>query len=176
MSRLKSLRVLVRVRKRRGQALDDAVTAATRAHEEAKTVEQTALGGVQLALAAEAAERRKLSMMMDCGQTFDVNMMQARRHMIDVMQGKVVEAQAEVQRCAAETARMAQAVRDRRSDAARNRQKVDALGNDIKQVLVLRQQAEDDEQDEEAEETAISRMIAATRAAAAQAEIEALAS
>lgn len=166
MSRMRALRVLVKVRQRRGQALDDAVTAAQRTHAAAQTTEHAAGDQVQSALSAEDDARLKLAQMLDIGQTFDVTTMTARQHQIGVMTGKVVEAQGELERCNAETAVCLQDVRARRAETARNRQKIEAMQNDIKKLLAAKQQLEDDEQDEEAEEAAISRMIATARQAA----------
>ena len=171
MSRMRALKSLVKVRQRRGEALDQAVTGAVRTHEDAKATEQDACDQVESAQSAEDAVRRKLSEMLDVGQTFDANMITVREHQITVMAGKVVEAQGEVERCAAEAERCMQEVRAKRAEAARNRQKIDAMKGDIAKLLAERQQAEDDEQDEEAEEAAISRLIANARQAAEAAQV-----
>ena len=171
MTRIRALRSLVKVRQRRGEALDDAVTSAMRTHDEALAVEQEASDQVETARSAEDAARRKLAEMLDVGQTFDVNTMTSREHHVSVMAGKVVEARSEVERCAAETARCMQEVRAKRAEAARNRQKIDAMKGDIAKILAERQQAEDDDQDEESEEAAISRLIATSRQAAEAARV-----
>jgi chromosome segregation ATPase len=167
MNKVRALRILVRVRRRRGQALDDAVMAAVRAHEASQAAEQLAGEQVQAAVAAVDAARFRLAAMMDSGQIIDVTAMTGRQHQVEAMAGKVGEAEAELQRCAADTARCRQDVKARRDAVSRNRQKIDALDEDIQRLLRERQQSEDDQQDEEAEEAAIGRMIAA---AAAQVE------
>ena len=169
MNQLRALRVLVKVRVRRGVALEEAVALAQRTHAAAQASEDQAREAVDAALANEGAARHKLAQMLDAGQTFNVTSMEARQNQIDIMVGLTVTARADVERCSADVANCAQQLRDRRADVARNKQKIQAMQNDIKRLLEERQQAEDDQQDEEAEEAAIGRMVAANRQGAEQA-------
>jgi hypothetical protein len=173
MNRLRALRVLLGVRERRGKALDDAVTEALRVHEAALATEREAGTRQQAAQQREAGARARLSDMLEPGRSFDAVSLEARRCQVEIMVGQVAEARQDTERCAADTARCQDLVRQRRADVARNRQKIGTLHDDIARLLAERQRAADDDQDEEAEEGAISRMIAATRQAAEAAELAA---
>lgn len=168
MNQLRALRVLTKVRQRRGVALDEAVAQAQQTHAAALATEAQAREAVDAALVNEAAARHKLVQMLDAGQTFNATSMAARQNQIEVMAGLVVTARAVVERCSVEVVNCMQQLRERRADVARNKQKIQAMQSDIKRLLDERQQAEDDQQDEEAEEAAIGRMVAAARQGAEQ--------
>ncbi len=158
-NRTRALKVLVGVRERRGRTLEEAVDAALAQQAEARDVEQVAQRALVDVLAAEAGERAKLLSLTDAGCTFDINTLLLREHVAETMKGKVALQQQDVERCGAAVAKCTQAVRERRSDVARNRQKVDRLKGDITALRTQRQREEDDQQDEESEEAAISRML-----------------
>ena len=158
-NRTRALKVLVGVRERRGRTLEEAVDAALEKQAEARDVEQAAQGALVDVLAAEAGERAKLLSLTDAGCTFDINTLMLREHVAETMKGKVALQQQDVERCGAVVTQCTQAVRERRGDLARNRQKVDRLKDDITALRTQRQREEDDQQDEESEEAAISRMI-----------------
>lgn len=161
MSRSRAVKVLVGVRERRERALDEAVRSAQQSVDEAQGEVQAAQQAVADAVAAEAAERARLMASTDAGQSIDVGMLTVREHLAEVMKGQVAQRQQEVERCNAALDHCRQELGERRAAVMRNRQKIEALKEDIAALLRARQQEDDDQQDEEAEEAAITRLLKA---------------
>lgn len=167
MKRQTALALLVRVRERRGQALDRAAGLALAVLQSAQAAECAALEAEREAQAAHAAEQQKLCTLTDCGVTFDIAALLARQHLGQMLKVRVAQQQAEVARRAAETAQGQADLSARRAAVARNRKKIDALGDDLAQVLAGLERTADDLQDEEAEELAIVRIFRQAREVAA---------
>lgn len=167
MKRQTALALLVRVRQRRGEALDRAASLALGVLQDAQAAECAALEAEREAQAAQAAEHQKLCTLTDCGATFDIAALLARQHLGQLLKAQVAQKQADVTRRAAETVQRQADLGARRAAVARNRRKIDALSADLAKVLADLERAVDDAQDEEAEELAIVRIFREARGVAA---------
>lgn len=161
MNRAQVMKLLIGVRERRCRALDEAVRAALRQEQAAQTEAQAAQRALVGALAAETEERGNLLALTDAGQTFDINLLMLREHVVGARKEKVVQQQSEVEQRDAVVLQREQDVRARRELRTRNTQKIESLQGDLTQWRDECQREQDDLQDEDSEEIAIARIVQA---------------
>lgn len=167
-SRQRSLRLLVKVRARRVNALEEAVKQAVVAHKQAIDVEESARGEVQNAVEEEHAGVEELKQATSAGQRFDVNDFLYRQDHVETLKGNVVTCQSTLENKTELTSAAKHQIRDRRLAVTRHEQKTQSLKDQILKIQNAAQLEADDQQDEESEEVAISRFIQASRAQAAR--------
>jgi hypothetical protein len=169
MNRDKLLKLLVGKRERRERDLQDAVRQARQLEDQARSAARSAQQALDEAAAAEQQERDKLTSLTDAGQTFDIQQLMLREHVVQSKKEKVAQQQQEADRCQAEVRQRGQDVKARQADVTRNRTKIDHLNDDLRQWQLDREKAQDDEQDEETEDlSAVAWLAARANANAAE--------
>ncbi len=161
MKRDAVMQLLIGVRQRRSRALDEAVHQALRQEQAAIDGVKAAQDRLVSAVAAEARERDRLRSLTDPGQTFDVQLLLLREHLVSAEKEKVVRQQGELEQCDSALQQRRGELRARRADRARNERRIDALADDLERWRDERRREEDDAQDEEAEEAASTRLARA---------------
>jgi Bacterial type III secretion protein (HrpB7) len=164
MSKQRSLRLLVKVRVRRVNALEEAVKNAMGAHQKAIEVEDEARNAVSTAIDEERAGVEKLQEVTSAGHRFDINEFLYREDHAKSLKGNVETCQSTLESKMQATVARKQEIRERRLVVTRHEQKTTSLKNQISQMQAEAQLNADDAQDEEAEESSISRFILAAKA------------
>ncbi len=168
MSTQRSLRLLVKVRVRRVNALEEAVKKAVQEHQKAMEAEAGARNAVSVAIDEERAGIEKLQEVTSAGHRFDINEFLYREDHAKSLKGNVETCQSTLESKMQSTTTAKLQIRERRLAVTRHEQKTESLKNRISQMQAAAQLSADDAQDEEAEESSISRMILAAKNEAAR--------
>ena len=91
-----------------------------------------------------------------------------REHLVQQSVEKVGQQQQEADRCETVVQQRVAETGQRRAAVARNRRKIDALQDDLRQWRIERERELDDQQDEESEDLTTAAWVAAQQAAGAQ--------
>jgi hypothetical protein len=168
MSRQRALGLLVKVRARRVNALEEAVKQAMSEHQQAIQIEDEARNAVSAAIDEEQAGVEKLQAVTSAGHRFDINELLYRQDHAKTLKGNVENCQSTLETKMQSTTTAKLQIRERRLAVTRHEQKTTSLKNEILQIKAAAQLLADDAQDEEAEESSISRLILASKAEAAR--------
>jgi hypothetical protein len=173
MNNIQSLRMLVKLKQRRLEQLDEALNLSRRQLKEQMDGLASVLGEQARSRAVEDDKRAQLMALVVGEQRFRPNDLVTLQHLLSEAEQMTAEAGKRV-RHAEQQVDAAQ----QRTDTAlrayqRGEQQQQACQQRLEQALAAAQAEQDDQQDEEAEDASVARLLAAQRSAAAAASSEA---
>ncbi|HEX5783747.1 type III secretion protein [Hydrogenophaga soli] len=173
MNNLQSLRMLVKLKKRRLEQLDEALNLSRRKLKEQMDGLASVLGEQAHSQAVEDEKRARLMALVGGEQSFRPNDLVTLQHLLSEAEQMTAEAGKRVRHAEQQVG-----IAQQQSDAAlrayqRGEQQLQACQQRLEQALATAQAEQDDQQDEEAEDASVARLLAAQRSAAAAAQQEA---